>query len=92
MMANGIERLPSRSAFIVTPLLVAFAMLQADNQAAEALLSGLSVLARHIRRASNPPVVNQEMERLTCLMLQVYSKDNSITHRGQVSQGPSLFV
>jgi len=78
MMANGIENLPSRTAFIVTPLLVAFTMLQSNNQAAEALLSGLKVLQDEIRRGSKAPVVNQEMERLACLMLQVYSKENSI--------------
>lgn len=75
-MANGIDALTSRSLFIVTPLLVAFAMLQGNNHAAEALLSGLSVLGTYIRRASKAPVVNREMESLTCLMLQVYSKDN----------------
>lgn len=84
MMANGIECFPSRSAFIVTPLLVAFTMLQSNNQAAEALLSGLKALqeacqvwqGRQIRRGLRAPVVNEEMERLTCLMLQVYSKHN----------------
>lgn len=76
MMANGIDALPPRSLFIVTPLLVAFAMLQGNNHAAEALLSGLSVLGTYIRRASKAPVVSREMESLTCLMLQVYSKDN----------------
>ncbi|KAG8159307.1 hypothetical protein KVR01_010968 [Diaporthe batatas] len=75
MIADGVDGPPSRSSrsvFIVTPLLVAFAMLQGDNHAADALLSGLSLLGRHIRRASKAPVVNQEMESLTCLMLQVY--------------------
>lgn len=78
MMANGIENFPSRTAFIVTPLLVAFTMLQSNNQAAEALLSGLKVLQEEIRRGSKAPVINEEMERLTCLMLQVYSKENPI--------------
>jgi hypothetical protein len=76
MMTNGIQNFPSRAAFIVTPLLVAFTMLQSNNRAAEALLSGLKVLQEEIRRASKAPAINQEMERLTCLMLQVYSKDN----------------
>lgn len=82
MMANGIENFPSRSAFIVTPLLVAFTMLQNNNQAAQALLSGLRAMQEvcHTWQGNQAPggskgqIVNEEMERLTCLMLQVYSK------------------
>lgn len=82
MMARGIENFPSRSAFIVIPLLVAFTMLQSNNLAAEALLSGLKALQEvcHIWQGeqahggSSGPLVNEEMERLTCVMLQVYSK------------------
>lgn len=85
MMANGIDNFPSRTAFIVTPLLVAFTMLQRDNQAAEALLSGLRALqemcriwqGKLARGGSKGPLVNEEMERLTSLMLQVYSKQQS---------------
>ncbi|KAK7720696.1 hypothetical protein SLS63_009690 [Diaporthe eres] len=44
MMANGTDNFPSRSAFIVTPLLVAFTMLQSNTKAAETLLSGLKAL------------------------------------------------
>ncbi|KAI3398309.1 hypothetical protein diail_9532 [Diaporthe ilicicola] len=88
MMANGVGDFPSRSAFIVTPLLVAFAMLQNNNQAAEALLSGLKVLqevchiwqGKKLLRNSAGLLVNEEKERLTSLMLQVYSKQNSPIH------------
>lgn len=82
MMASGIENFPCRSAFIVTPLLVAFTMLQNNNQAAEALLSGLRAMQEVCRTWQGKQahgglkgqVVNEEMETLTCLMLQVYSK------------------
>ncbi|KAG6362193.1 hypothetical protein INS49_010423 [Diaporthe citri] len=80
MMANGIDNFPSRSAFIVTPLLVAFTMLQSNNKAAETLLSGLKALqevcqvwqGKHVRGGSKGPLINEEMEELTCPMLQVY--------------------
>lgn len=86
MMANGIENFPSRTAFIATPLLVAFTMLQSNNQAAEALLSGLRAMqevchswqGKQVRGGSKAPLLNEEMERLTCLMLQVYSKQQPI--------------
>lgn len=86
MMANGIENFPSRSAFIVTPLLVAFTMLQSNHQAAEALLSGLRAMqevchtwqGKKVRGGLKSPLVNDEMERITCLMLQVYSKQQPI--------------
>lgn len=86
MMANGIDNFPSRSAFIVTPLLVAFTMLQNNNKAAEALLSGLKALQEvchvwqgtQVRGGSKRPLVTEEMERLTCPMLQVYSKQQPI--------------
>lgn len=84
MMANSVENFPSRSVFIATPLLVAFTMLQSNNQAAEALLSGLKALQEvcHIwqgKKAGGGPAgpsVNEEMESLTCPMLQVYSKQH----------------
>lgn len=82
MMARGIENFPSRSAFIVIPLLVAFTMLQSNNLAVETLLSGLKGLqevchiwqGKQARGGPSGPPVNEETERLACLMLQVYSK------------------
>lgn len=80
MMANGTDNFPSRSAFIVTPLLVAFTMLQSNTKAAETLLSGLKALqevchvwqGKQVRGVSKGLLINEEMEELTCPMLQVY--------------------
>lgn len=86
MMANGTDNFPSRSAFIVTPLLVAFTMLQSNTKAAETLLSGLKALqevchvwqGKQVRGGSKGLLINEEMEELTCPMLQVYSKQQPI--------------
>lgn len=86
MMANGTDNFPSRSAFIVTPLLVAFTMLQSNTKAAETLLSGLKALqevchvwqGKQVRGVSKGLLINEEMEELTCPMLQVYSKQQPI--------------
>ncbi|KAL2282839.1 hypothetical protein FJTKL_10234 [Diaporthe vaccinii] len=80
MMANGTDNFPSRSAFIVTPLLVAFTMLQSNTKAAETLLSGLKALqevchvwqGKQVRGGSKGLLINEEMEELTCPMLHVY--------------------